>query len=82
MKDTPIIVQDPAILGGKPIVRGTRLSVEFILDLLAAGTSVDEIVREYPSLSAEGVREAVAYAAADMRRTDTSFVQLSQRQPV
>ena len=47
----PQIVSDPAILGGKPCVRGTRLSVEFILELFASGASETEIVAAYPQLS-------------------------------
>jgi len=45
------IVADPAILGGKPVVRGARISVEHILELIASGASVDDIVRTYPALA-------------------------------
>jgi uncharacterized protein (DUF433 family) len=64
---TPQIVSDAAILGGKPCVRGTRLSVEFILELLVSGASETDIVAAYPQLSAEAVRAAVAYAAKGMK---------------
>ena len=57
------IVSDPAVLGGKPCIRGTRLSVEFILELIAGGASRDAIVRAYPQLQPEDVEEAVRYAA-------------------
>ncbi|MBI3696104.1 MAG: DUF433 domain-containing protein [Acidobacteria bacterium] len=57
------IVCDPAILSGKPCIRGTRMSVEFILELLASGASRDNIVRVYPALSSEDVEEAIRYAA-------------------
>jgi uncharacterized protein (DUF433 family) len=57
------LVSDPAILGGKPCVQGTRLSVEFIMELIAAGATRDEIVRAYPQLTAEDIEEAVRYAA-------------------
>ena len=50
------ITIDPDILAGKPIIRGTRLSVEFIIDLLAAEWSEDEILRNYPNLKAEDIR--------------------------
>ena len=63
----PPIVSDPAVLGGKPCVRGTRLSVEFILELLASGANETEIVAAYPQLSAEAVRAAVTYAAKGMK---------------
>ena len=55
------ITVDPAILVGKPIIRGTRLAVEFILGLIAQGWSEQEIMRNH-HLSAEQVRACVAYA--------------------
>jgi uncharacterized protein (DUF433 family) len=54
------IVVDPEVLAGKPIVRGTRLAVEFVLDLLAAGQSEADIVANYPGLTHEDV---LAYAS-------------------
>ncbi len=57
------ITSDPATFGGKPCVKGTRISVEFILELLASGASRDDIVRDYPHLTREDVEEAVRYAA-------------------
>ena len=59
---------DPGILGGKPVVRGTRLSVEFILELAASGASKSEIAAAYPELlSEEAVEEAFLYAARQTR---------------
>lgn len=55
------ITADPAILVGKPIIRGTRLAVEFILGLIAQGWSEAEIMRNY-RLTSEQVRACVAYA--------------------
>ncbi|RJP36164.1 MAG: DUF433 domain-containing protein [Phycisphaerales bacterium] len=57
------IVCNPGILGGKPCIRGTRISVEFILELLGSGGSRDEIVHAYPQLTATDVEDAVRYAA-------------------
>lgn len=57
------IHSDPEILRGKPVVRGTRLSVKFLLDRLAGGWSKADLLEEYPSLSIEGLRAALAYAA-------------------
>lgn len=57
------IVADPAVLGGKPCVRGTRLSVEFILELIASGASREDIVSAYPQLASEDIEAAVRYAA-------------------
>ena len=57
------IEANPEILGGKPCIKGTRISVEFVLELIASGGSLDDIVKAYPHLIKEGVQEAVLYAA-------------------
>ena len=57
------IVSNPAILGGKPIVRGTRISVEMVMEWIASGAHRDDIVVGYPQLSAEDVQQAIGYAA-------------------
>ncbi|MEW6207037.1 MAG: DUF433 domain-containing protein [Acidobacteriota bacterium] len=56
------IIIDPAILAGKPVVKGTRLSVEFIIDLLAQEWSEAEILRNYPGLTHEDIRACLSYA--------------------
>ena len=61
------IVANPGILGGKPIVEGTRLSVEHILGLLANGMSNEEIIESYPILNEESIRAVLAYAAKALR---------------
>jgi uncharacterized protein (DUF433 family) len=58
------ITADPAIFGGKPIVRGMRISVELILSLLAQGQTVEVILDDYPELEADDVRACLAYAHA------------------
>lgn len=60
----PRIAVDPAICGGRPIVAGTRVRVSDILEMLAGGASVDEIVADFPYLSEDDVRAALTYAAA------------------
>jgi uncharacterized protein (DUF433 family) len=62
------ITTNPGILGGKPILKGTRISVQLILEWLAGGATVADIVREYPHLTEEAVREAVLFAA-ELART-------------
>ena len=57
------IIANPGILGGKPIVEDTRLSVEHILGLLASGMSNQEIIESYPILSEESIRAVLSYAA-------------------
>ena len=62
MSDERIIV-NPQVLGGKPIIRGTRLSVEFILDLLASGLSEAEILEDYPHITQADIQACLRYAA-------------------
>jgi uncharacterized protein (DUF433 family) len=61
------IVVDPQILVGKPVIRGTRLSVEMIVDLLAQGWSEADVLRSYPKLSAEDIHACLKYASAVMQ---------------
>ena len=56
------IVADPAVLVGKPVIRGTRIAVEFVLELLANGWSEAEIVRNHPGLTVDDIRACIAYA--------------------
>ena len=58
-----LISVDPGVCHGQPCIRGTRVFVTVILDSLAAGMAEAEILAEYPSLTAEGVRAAAAYGA-------------------
>ena len=60
------IVTDPDILGGKPVVRGTRISVEFILELVASGGAVADLVTADPFLTPADVRHAVLFAAGSL----------------
>lgn len=57
------IVCNPAILGGKPCIKGTRISVEFILELVASGASRDDILASYSHLKEKDVEQALLYAA-------------------
>ena len=61
------IVANPGILGGKPIVEGTRLSVEHILGLLASGMTNEEIIKSYPILNEESIRAVLSYAARALK---------------
>ena len=60
------IVTRPEVLGGKPCIRGTRISVEFLLELFASGASRDEILAAYPHLVAEDIEEALRFAASSV----------------
>lgn len=57
------ITHDPKILGGKPIIAGTRMSVEVILEFLAGGMEIKEMLREYPFLTKEQIQAAIQFAA-------------------
>ena len=61
------VVSDPRILGGKPVIETTRMSVEQILGLLAKGMTPDAIVDAYPILTPEDIRTALAYAHAAIK---------------
>ena len=58
-----LITQNPAILGGKPIIVGTRMSVEVILEFLAGGMEIKEMLKEYPYLTKKQIQAAIRYAA-------------------
>ena len=58
------IVVDPAVMGGKPVIKGTRLTVEHILKELAGGASQAELLDAHPRLTPDDIRAACAYAAA------------------
>lgn len=60
---TDRVIVDPKILTGKPVVRGTRISVELVVDLLAAGWSHEQILTSYPHLCEEDIRACLAYAS-------------------
>lgn len=64
------IVVDPSILAGKPIIQGTRISVEFILEMLASGMDIEEIVKEYPHLKKTDILAALAYAVRRIKQEE------------
>ena len=61
------IAYNPEILNGKPHVVGTRLSIEFILELVASGATRDDMLKAYPQLTAESIEEALRYAAQSVK---------------
>jgi uncharacterized protein (DUF433 family) len=60
------ITSDPAICGGQPVIRGTRVLVRTILGYLAHGETVDAIVRDFPSITEADVRAVIAFAATSV----------------
>ena len=57
------IVSDPDVMFGKPVIRGTRITVEQVLRKLAAGMTTEDVVRDHPQISAEDIKAAQAFAA-------------------
>lgn len=70
MKLADRIVVDPAIMVGKPVIAGTRIPVELILDKLVQDTPVKEILRDYPHLRNEDIRAVLAYARDLIKNED------------
>ena len=63
------IVSDPRVLVGKPVIRGSRLSVDYILNLLAHGSTIEEILAEYDGLTREDVHACLLFAARALSST-------------
>jgi len=61
------IVSDPAVMQGKPVIAGTRITVELILEKLAAGETVEDILEAHPRLTPEAIQAALAFAAEALR---------------
>jgi len=64
------IALNPNVLTGKPVIKGTRLSVEFILNLLAHGTTTTEILEEYQGLTVEDIQACLLFAGESLSRTE------------
>lgn len=61
------IISDPEIMMGKPIIKGTRITVEVILEKLSSGENVEQILQEYPVLTNESIQAALAFAAQALK---------------
>ena len=64
---TRMIVSDPAVMMGKPVIAGTRITVELILEKLAAGETVEQMLEAHPRLTREAIQAALAFAAEALR---------------
>lgn len=76
MKDQQLLERitfDPKVMTGKPIIRGTRLTVEFILNLLAHGATFPEILAEYEGLTQEDIQACLLFAAHSLENTSFMF---------
>jgi len=67
MQDSGLIVSNPKVMMGKPVIRGTRITVELILEKFAAGQTEDQILHAHSHITREGIRAALAFAAEALR---------------
>ena len=65
--DRKLVTSDPQVMMGKPVIAGTRITVELILEKLAAGETVDQILAAHPRLTREAVKAALTFAAEALR---------------
>ena len=70
MSDSPRITHDPSVMGGKPCVRGMRVTVDTVVGLLSAGRSADEILSEFPYLEPADIQACLSYAAWRSEETE------------
>lgn len=68
---------DPKVMVGKPVIKGTRLTVEFILGLLARGATADEVLGEYDGLASEDIRACMLFATKSLE--STAFMPLTSK---
>ena len=64
---TKLVVSNPSVMMGKPVIAGTRITVELVLEKLAAGETVEQILDAHPRLTREGIQAALAFAAEALR---------------
>ncbi len=64
----PLVTSDPAVMLGKPVIAGTRITVELILEKLGAGETIDDLLLDYPQLTPEAVAAALRFALQVMRQ--------------
>ena len=73
------ITANPEIFGGKPIIRGMRISVELVLSLMAQGESRDDILADYPALEPDDIRACIAYAHAIIAHDSLDAVRVGEK---
>lgn len=81
MQPTPLLQRitfDPKIFDSKPIIRGLRISVEMILDLLSQGVTEEELLEDYPDLEPEDIRACLAYAKALVANEEVHYLGLQE----
>jgi uncharacterized protein (DUF433 family) len=71
------ITSDPEVLSGKPCIKGTRISVEFVLELFASGATHTDLLETYPHLTKEGITEALQYAARFLKNESILIAEIA-----
>lgn len=71
--EEPLIISDPKVMLGKPVIRGTRITVEHILNEMANGLTIEQILEGYPHLTYQGIIAALHFAAESVR-TETVYL--------
>lgn len=71
--DTKLIESNPSIMMGKPVIAGTRIPVDLILEKFAAGETIDELIESYPRLTREGILAVFAFAAKAVKSTSNFY---------
>ena len=77
MNDFPRIMQDPAIMGGKPCIRGRRVTVGMIVGQIGAGRTIDELLSDYPYLERDDILEALRFAAWKLQEREVDLADAS-----
>lgn len=70
------IETNPKIMCGKPVIKGTRIPVYLIVELIAGGYTIDKIIKSYPSLKKEDIRDALSYAASLTKYEETELLKV------
>jgi uncharacterized protein (DUF433 family) len=78
----PLIVSDPRVMMGKPVVAGTRITVDLILEKLGTGESIDAVLEAHPRLTRDAVLAALRFAAQALRAEVSTPSLLAPREPV
>jgi uncharacterized protein (DUF433 family) len=78
----PAIVSDPSVMMGKPVIAGTRISVELVLEKLAAGETFEQLLQAHPRLSRDAILAALDFAAKALRADVLYPINLDQHEPV
>ncbi len=72
---TEHIQQKPGVLGGKPVIKGTRIGVDLVLEKIGAGETIEELLKSYPNINKDAILACISYGAASVRNETLLDVQ-------